>query len=508
MRFGLILLLLLFGRSAAAQESGTAAAAGATVSGVVHDSISKSTLAGASVQLAGTGSLASFLGTAISDAAGRFTIRDVPSGRFMLGFFHPMLDSLGLEPPLREVHVEGVRPVRADLAIPSAERLRYTICKPQTRADSGAIVVGIVRDAERGTPIAGASVVGEWLELSLNRAGYTRRVARIVGTTAENGWFALCDVPRPGTLEVVATDGTDSTDFIEVEVGVDGFQRRDLYLGSARTIVIGAAATAADTLAVPPRRVHAGEGRLRGTVITAVGEKPVPGAIVRITNGPETRANDRGEWTLVDVPFGTRMLEVRAVGYYPDRAAVHVVQGATPVRTALPTMAAMLATVRIQASRLNSRNVGGFAERRHMGIGKYLTRDDIARRQPIVLSDLLRMVPGVRVEPASMGGTLVTMRGMFAGRCAPAVYLDGHHMRGFGADDIDDLASPDEVAGIEIYTPGTVPPQFEPGMSGCGSIVIWTQQRTGSAGGRPFKQRLFAMFGAVAVGLMVGATIR
>lgn len=45
-------------------------------------------------------------------------------------------------------------------------------------------------------------------------------------------------------------------------------------------------------------------------------------------------------------------------------------------------------------------------------------------------------------------------------------------------------------------------------MSGCGSIVIWTQQRSGPADGRPFKQRLFTLFGAMALGLIVGATIR
>jgi len=499
----------LLGRSASAQEPGTAARApGATVSGVVHDSLSGGPLAGATVQLAGAGSLQSFVRTVLSDSAGRFTVRDVPSGRFTLGFFHPMLDSLGLEPPLRELHVDGHLPVRADLAIPSPTRLRAAICKAQSAADSGAVIVGVVRDAEHGAPVAGATVVGEWLELSVNRGGFTRRVPRIVATTAENGWFALCDAPRPGTVELVAGRGADSTDVVEVQVPEDGFLRRDLYLGSARTVVIGDSAVLADTLAFPPRRVHLGDGRLSGTVVTAVGEKPLAGARVSVTNGPETRANDQGKWTLVNVPPGTRMLEVRAVGYYPERIAVDVVKGAAPVRTALPTMDAVLRTVKITASRLNDPHVGGFAERRHMGMGRYLTQADIARHRPIVTSDIFRTVPGVRLDRGPMGETYISMRGIFASRCAPAVYLDGHYMRGLSADDIIAWVSPDEVAGIEIYSAGMVPPQFTPGMSGCGSIVIWTQQRVGPADGRPFKQRLFTLFGAIALGLIVGATIR
>jgi hypothetical protein len=57
-------------------------------------------------------------------------------------------------------------------------------------------------------------------------------------------------------------------------------------------------------------------------------------------------------------------------------------------------------------------------------------------------------------------------------------------MRELTADDIDGWVAPDEVAGIEVYMQGTVPAQFQPGLSDCGSIVIWTKRRTGSSGQR------------------------
>ena len=46
---------------------------------------------------------------------GRYTFTDIPDGRYRLGFIHPMLDSLGLEPMLRDVRVEGRRTLLENL---------------------------------------------------------------------------------------------------------------------------------------------------------------------------------------------------------------------------------------------------------------------------------------------------------------------------------------------------------------------------------------------------------
>lgn len=471
------LLVVLLARPAAAQAPDTTfRAPGATVSGVVRDSIARGPLAGAMVQLVGSDNLASYVRTAVSDSLGRFTILDVPGGRFTLGFFHPMLDSLGVEAPLHELYIDGRARVRADLAIPSPARLRAAICGPQSALDSGAVVIGVVRDAQDRAPVAGVTVSGEWIELSVSRVGFTRRIARRVATTAANGWFSLCNVPSSGTVALIATRGADSTDLIEVQVlPAEGFLRRELYLGSARIVVIGDATQRADTLAPSSRRVRTGDGRLSGTVVTAVGGRPLAGARVSIADGPLTVSNEQGEWTLVDVPVGTRMLEVRAVGFYPERRAVDVVAGGPPIRTALSTMAAVLETVKVTASRLSDRYLSGFAGRQQNGVGRFLTPEDIARHQPVFTSDALSRVPGLYVDRGPIGDTVILMRGLFEERCLPAVYIDGHHMRDLSADDINDWVRPAEVAGIEVYAAGMVPAQFQPGLSGCGSIVIWTK---------------------------------
>jgi len=463
---GSVILVALLARPAAAQSRDTTPrTAGTMVSGVVRDSIAREPLAGAMVQLVAADSLARFGRTAVSDAQGRFAIADVPVGRYTLGFFHPMLDSLGVLPGLLQVFVNGNRPVRADLAIPSPARLRAAICGPRPAADSGAVIVGTVRDARDRTPAAGVTVTGEWLELTFTSGGVFRRTPRIVVKTAETGWFAMCDAPRAGGMMIIASRDADSTDLIEVNVPAEGFLRREMYLGRSRTVVTG-------------------------TVVTAAEGRPLAGAQVRITESSQTRTNERGEWTLGDAPVGTRMLEVLAVGYYPERRAVDVVTGAASIRVALSTMKAVLDTVHVTAARLYDRDRSAFEARRRSGMGRYLTAADIARRHPIVTSDLFRMVPGLRLE----GGVppRVRMRGPF-GDCSPAFYLDGAYLSTLlSADDIDVWVNPSEIVGIEVYTSGTVPAQYQTGLTGCGSIVVWTSPAVPLGGDRIRSRRTFA----------------
>jgi hypothetical protein len=477
MPFQPLLLVVLLARPATAQVLDTThRVPGAAVSGVVRDSVARIPLAGATVQLVVAGNVASLVRTAVSDSMGRFTLGDVPGGRYMLGFFHPALDSLGVDAPMREVYVEGERPVRADLAIPSPARIRAAICGPRPALDSSGVLIGVVRDAHDGAPAAGVTVTGEWLELSLTRGAIIRRIRRLDATTGENGWFAMCNVPSAGMMALIASRGADSTDRIEFRVPAEGFLRRELYIGPARTVVSADTTQRADASTRSPRRLHVGDARLSGTVIAAAGGRPLMAARVSITAGPETRTNERGEWTLVDAPVGTRMLEVRAVGYYPELRPVNVVAGAPPVRVALSTLKAVLDTVKVVAARRFRRHeLSGFQERRRTSVGHYLTSDDIARRNPILVSDLFHAVPGLRLDRTHLGGTVINMRGIFEERCAPNFYLDGHYMRELSAEDVDDWVRPIEVAGIEVYAPGTVPAQFEPGQSGCGSIVIWTK---------------------------------
>jgi hypothetical protein len=197
---------------------------------------------------------------------------------------------------------------------------------------------------------------------------------------------------------------------------------------------------------------------------------------VSIVGGSATTADAEGRWELADVPLGTRMLEVRAIGFYPERRAVDIVANAPVMDVALTTFQAVLDAVRVTADRVASADLDAFAQRqRGGGMGRFTTADQIMRRNPISTSDLFRTLPGL------IGDGSLTMRGNFSDgggnfgvSCVPEVYIDGHYMRGIGASEVDGLVAPEDIAGIEVYSTGSPKPaQFDLGMSGCGSVVIW-----------------------------------
>jgi hypothetical protein len=463
-------LPLALGLLCAAPLAAQQAATGATIRGVVTDSVAGRPLGEATVQLVQIGAAADAR-TATTDVAGRFSFADVPAGRYALGFLHPVLDSLGLEPIARKVQVAGQGEVRADLAIPAPARLRSAFCGAE--GGTGGMVMGFVRAAEGGAPVQGATVSGEWMELSIGGGGMSRRMARRTATTAENGGFLLCDVPRPGTIILAVSRGDQGTDRIEAEVPASGFLRRELFLGEARIAARADTGRPGDT--VPPRpRPRTGPGRLSGTVLAADGGRPLPGAQVSVLHGVPTRADANGEWTLTGAPSGTRVLEVRATGYYPVLRVVDIADGTRPVRVTMSRLAAMLDTLRVTARSGGRAARAGFDERRRsLGVGRFITAEDIARRHALVISDVLDRVPGLARAQGADGGEVLLMRSAFGDSCAPTVYIDGLMMRALAGADIDVLVRAEDVGAIEVYSESQVPPQFQDPLSGCGSIVLW-----------------------------------
>lgn len=438
-----------------------ALAQGVAVSGTVRDSIGGGPLAGALVQLVADSANA-MPRTVVADSSGRYRIDGVSRGRYVISFLHPLLDSLTLEPTLHSLEVLGTQPVTYDLATPSGARLRAAFCGPRTATATGGAFVGVVRDAGSSEPIPGVSVVAEWVDMVIARGGVSRSLARRAATTSANGWFSLCDVPGPGNLSIHARRGADTTDVLAFTVPASLFARHDLYLGRS-----GSA------------------GRATGRVVNEKGE-PLSSAIVRI-GAASTRAGADGAWVLSNIATGTRILDVRAIGYYPERRPVDVTAEPVFVSVQMATFQSVLDTMRVQASMADGDDRAGFERRRRAaGSGRFLTEEDIRRRAPTEASDIFRSIPGLYV------GDKLTMRsGGFSsfgsgglGECAPAIFIDGHLMPGLSSDgegagmkldDLNSWISPHQIASMEIYY-DVVPPQFQVALSGCGSVVIWRKK--------------------------------
>jgi hypothetical protein len=486
-----LLFLVLLARAAAGQ---------ATVRGVVFDSLASAPLGHAAVQLVAADNPTLFGKTIESDSAGHFEFSDVPAGRYSIGFLHPLLDSLGLEPPVREIAVPGTGIVAVSLAIPSRRRLRSAYC--DGKGDDEATFVGFVRDSRTRAPVPNATVLVQWIEMTIGgRGGMTQQVAHRTAQSASNGWFALCDIPRMGIISTLASLAADSSGRIDLDVPQTGVLHRDLYV---------APSTGAEAVR-----------RLTGVVLATRQKRPIEGAVVSASNGTTARTNERGEWSLDGVPAGTRSVQVRALGFFPERVVVDAVEGEPGVVTALSNIREALDTVHITETRV-ARNAREFEERRRTGsAGRFLTSEDVLRHHPFQTSDALRQVPGLHIEQdATTGERVMSLRD-----CRPSVFIDGQFIRDLSADGIDSFVQPDEVAGIEVYAGDLTPVQFRAlnadlpaarlsgpagvtpmGASYCGSIVIWTKRR-GSVGSMSWRKRVLTVGAVVGIGAGIGAIV-
>jgi hypothetical protein len=461
----IVVLVTLLAPVSGAQQPGAPPAGRGSVSGIVFDSVAGAPLAHATVQLVPNEN-ATRPRTVTSDSSGRYAIDVLADGHYLVGFFHAMLDSLGLEPPVREVFVRDGAEQRVDLSIPSPTRIRATICGAASPNDSGAIVIGFTRNAADGSPAPHVRITGEWNEISFTSSGMTRSTPRLVSVSLENGWFAMCGVPRGGTMVLTASRGEDSSGVVELQIPASGFARRDLYIASTPPV-------AGDSTAMSPtrREVRRGHVRLHGTVRRAASGEAVAAAQVALVEGPHTTTNGLGEWTLVDAPPGTRMLEVRAVGMYPERIAVNVIAGAPPIHIAMNTLRAVLDTITVRAGRLaDLRSVGG---RRRAGAGRFIEARALEQHPGKQLSEILLRQAGIHELRGADGGSRLALRG--TEDCPAELYVDGQYLFDVTTVDLDHWVQPQRVRGVELYLPTTTPPQFQQPLNACGSIVIWTK---------------------------------
>jgi len=157
-----------------------------------------------------------------------------------------------------------------------------------------------------------------------------------------------------------------------------------------------------------------------------------------------------------------------------------------------------------------NRTMREFERRRRRGGGAYLTRAQIDRLHASRLTDLLRSLPGVSVEPNDNGGLTVELRrsksftvepsmptrndssGGRSGsapntspvkvrKCPAAFQVDGLPIDGGGTVDIE--VRPEMIEAIEVYSGGQVPIEMGSRYSECGVVMIWTRAFAGRSDG-------------------------
>jgi len=233
-----------------------------------------------------------------------------------------------------------------------------------------------------------------------------------------------------------------------------------------------AALTAWSALAQTPDST----GVVAGEIRNAAG-LGIAGAEITVRGTTVTTQSDvDGRFRLQSIGTGTLPLQIRRLGFLPATVDVAVQPGTTAqVAVTLDRVAQELAPVVVQERARQPDRRSAFERRREAGFGRFITREDIQRRNPMVLTDMLRMLPGVRVTGSGgVVGNRVYIRG---NRCTPLVWLDGMPLTA-GYFDIDVL-SPQSIEGIEVYSGvGTVPAELmgPRGLGGCGVIAVWSRR--------------------------------
>lgn len=433
------------------------------VRGLAYDSLNSRGLGGALITIEALGR------AAIADSAGAFVIDSVPEGRHELVLQHDLLDSLGLPEPRIAIDVPGdYRPVR--LATPSFATLWRAACGARIPVDSG-FVHGVVRDARKLDPVAGADIQASWLVTGADTAmvGTRQRMGGSV-TTDANGRYAVCGVPNGVSLLVRARLGEARSDNLDLVHDAPGVTRRDFLLPSVTDAAL--------------------LGVIRGVVRGSEGG-PVPNATVEWPGLRDARTDALGRFTISNIPIGTRSLTVRAVGADPMASITDVPWGDTTrvaitlagvrgnaapravttaaVSSGAPPSGATVAPVEI-TDRMR-RFLAELDERKAVGVAKFMDSTRVSR------------FSGIHAAVTAASNARVTRNGAltFGPRpCHPAVWIDativapeevGRELR---------LLSQFDVGVLEIYEfKAMIPPRFwVPGtttMPEC-AVVIWTKR--------------------------------
>lgn len=498
------------------------------VAGVLRDSVSGEPLPGAdivlrdwdeAVALNPRPEAAEAPFSAVTDAAGAFRVTGLPDGVYALGVDHPRLRTAGVRPNERRVVVEDRGSQALELWTPSAETVFERTCPDLPSYGSRGAVVGVARDPDTGLPVPGVGVEALWRTWTIRFVGgivdITERTDSASDVSGEEGEFVLCRVPlgEPAFLRQAGVDvGVELELLTRVawqDVQVDPALPVESPEETSTPTVqeVAGAAPEEDVITLEPGLVHEIElrslgetemGRLLGRVRDARSHRPVAAAAVSVTDrrqeaqgGGEARSNGSGHFVLGELPVGEYELSIRHIGYEPLKHGVTVTRGhTTEVDVRLSPDPVELAPLVATVTRLRRLETQGFYERKHWGdltgLGTFFTVQDIERRNPLRITDLIADAPGVRVGCQGRRCGVFSRRassGFGGAGCELNVYVDGVLVIrsdagrwGSNPASVNDVILPIEVGGVEVYSgAAALPAEFGGSDGRCGAVVIWTK---------------------------------
>ncbi len=215
-------------------------------------------------------------------------------------------------------------------------------------------------------------------------------------------------------------------------------------------------------------------GGIKGQVVNQQSRVPVSGARVNLIGTRLRTATDSaGRFSQASLGAGTYILEVRAIGYGVTSWVLRLADGElVDYVFELEPLGVNLAPIVVEGRPgYFQRRMLEFEERRRAGRGIFITRDQIDASHAATMVDLLRGVPGVRLNCRS-GVCSAQMTRTAHGVCVADWVVDGLPASVSSTPHLPVVG----IVAVEIYrSPNEAPAEFLKADSQCGVIAIWTK---------------------------------
>ena len=426
--------------------------------GMVLDSLNGTYLSGADVIIQGAKT------TLITASLGRFRIDSVPAGTYQVGVFHPLLDTLGISLATQPFRVGADSVTSVILSVPSASTIIRGACPVRPRPQGTSAVIGHVIDPETLQPVRGAEVSIAWTQIEASKESGIHRSPRLVyDSTDAAGKFRICGLPNSMQATLQAKRGKSVTAEIPITVGD---AETELF---ARTLMLSRADSG----------TKVGNATVSGRVILENSPTNAGSRVEVVGTDVVVLTNEKGEFTLRNLPSGSQVLLARHLGWGANAVPVDLSsREPKQVTIKLPKYVAVIEPVVVTARRMAGLDKVGFTQRKKSGFGYYLDPEQIQRMHPTVLTDILRQVPGLRVSYTNEGEVVQSSRGVSSLAASGCVryFVDGMEWQSAQPGDINQFVNGNEIVGAEIYQGTSAPAQYSRGMGDCTTIVLWTRQ--------------------------------
>ena len=240
--------------------------------------------------------------------------------------------------------------------------------------------------------------------------------------------------------------------------------------GSVRCAVFLLAMLAARATAQSAGPAYTAAGQVLGTDGSTIRNAQVRiedahGVVLRIL-----QSDSLGRFSAERVSEAPASIYVRALGYAPKTVAVKPSPDThrVTVTIELETIAAKLPGMPVTEEEIDhDKKLAAYRDRKeHNSFAHFVDGDAIEQRKPQFVSEMLRTIGGVTLKGSGKMGNVLLLRG-----CAPLVWVDGVRMPGA---QLDEVAPPDDVAGIEVYNSfAGIPARYFDRTATCGTILVW-----------------------------------